>query len=835
MSVETPDEGVNDTPPTPTPTPSVRLGPRLVGARLALFWEQLWPALLPALMLAGIFLALALFDILPLLPGWLHGLVLVLIAGGLVWLIWRGVRRVTIAGIEAARRRIEQASDLAHRPLQTLSDKIGAGGDDEESVALWRLHQQRLAEMARRLRVGIPTPGAGRADPWALRILLLVILFIGAAVGGSTADQRLLRAFNPEFSAFAAAGPGNLEIWITPPAYTGLAPMFPGRAQEPADGDGPAPLTIVKAPVGSNLTARVSGGRGKTELVLGDRRVAFETVDDENVKIEAGLEQSGRLAVVQDGVKLAEWTLELVADQPPTVEFSAPPARGARGALRIAFRAKDDYGLQNAAAELHRTYERGAVIGKEKFELPLNLPGPNARTADEFDFHDLTPHPWAGLPVRIRLRVADGAGHVVHGDPVQIVLPERMFRHPVARAVIEQRKRLTTEPERRRSIIQRLAVIASQPGMFDHRTVTYLALSAAASRLVHEPGDTAIPQVRDLLWDTALGIEDGRLSVAERDLRRAQQELMRALSQNAPNSELERLMRQLEMALNRFLNEIARQAANPNAQDFSPMDPNAQLLRTTDIQRMLKQIRDLLRSGNTKAAREMLAQLRNLLENLRAGRLSGNNAQSQAGRRMMRKFHELIRRQRDLLNRSFRQSNKRDGALKPGAMQGDAKDQRSLREMLKQLRQQLRRMGMKPGGKDGKGPGKAFGEADQFMGEAAGALDRDAPGQATGPQGQALDALQRAGRGMMQQMRSRSARGSGLGMQPRFNPLRQRRDPLGRYMPTPGGIDSDHLKIPDQSTVERAQRILDELRKRAGQGFRPRIELDYIDRLLRRF
>lgn len=88
---------------------------------------------------------------------------------------------------------------------------------------------------------------------------------------------------------------------------------------------------------------------------------------------------------------------------------------------------------------------------------------------------------------------------------------------------------------------------------------------------------------------------------------------------------------------------------------------------------------------------------------------------------------------------------------------------------------------------------------------------------------------------MMQQMRRRSARGSGMGMQPRFNPLRQRRDPLGRYMPTPGGIDNDNLKIPDKSTVERAQRILDELRKRAGQGFRPRIELDYIDRLLRRF
>lgn len=851
MTIETPDKGVAETSkstPTP-PSPPLNLGARLFGARLALFWEQLWPALLPALTLAGVFLALALFDILPLLPRWLHGLVLALTAGGLVWLMWRGLRHVSIAGragltghagIAAARRRIERDSGLAHRPLQALSDHICAGGDDADSVALWRLHQSRMAQAARRLRVGLPMPGAGRGDPWALRALLFVILAIGGVVGGSDTGQRLLRALNPDFSGFAIAGRGKLEIWMTPPAYTGLAPLFPAQAQPASpDATGPKPVVTVKAPAGSNLTALVFGGRGGAELVLGDRRVAFEAVDGENFKIEAGLEQSGRLAVIQNGETLAEWNLELVADTPPHIEFSAPPAPGARGALRIAFRAEDDYGLRNAVAEMRRTYEGGAVIGKEAFELPLNLPGPpesNVRKADEFDFHDLTPHPWAGLPVQIQLRVGDAAGHIAHGDPVKLVLPERVFNHPVARAVIEQRKRLTTEPERRRSIIERLAIIASRPDLFDHRTVTYLALASAASRLVHEPRDTAIPPVRDLLWDTALGIEDGRLSVAERDLRRAQQELMRALSKNAPNAELERLMRQLETALNRFLSEIARRAGDPNEQEMSRTDPNTQLLRTTDIQRMLKQIRDLLRSGNTDAAREMLAQLRNLLENLRAGRRSANSAQSRAGKQMMRKFQELIRRQGELLNRSFRQSRQPDGAIRPGDMKGDAASQRALRELLNQLRKQLGKMGMKDGGgKDGKGPGKAFGEAGKFMDDAAGALDRDAPGQATGPQGDALDALQRAGRGMMQQMRSRSARGSGLGMQPRFNPLQQRRDPLGRYMPTPGGIDSRDLKIPDQGSVERAQRILDELRKRAGQGFRPRIELDYIDRLLRRF
>ena len=40
-------------------------GFRLLVVRLGLFWEQAWPALWPAVALAGVFLAVALFDILP--------------------------------------------------------------------------------------------------------------------------------------------------------------------------------------------------------------------------------------------------------------------------------------------------------------------------------------------------------------------------------------------------------------------------------------------------------------------------------------------------------------------------------------------------------------------------------------------------------------------------------------------------------------------------------------------------------------------------------------------------------------------------------------------------
>jgi hypothetical protein len=61
------------------------------------------------------------------------------------------------------------------------------------------------------------------------------------------------------------------------------------------------------------------------------------------------------------------------------------------------------------------------------------------------------------------------------------------------------------------------------------------------------------------------------------------------------------------------------------------------------------------------------------------------------------------------------------------------------------------------------------------------------------------------------------------------------RDPLGRPMSNNGTFDQGDVKIPDQNTLQKAREILDELRRRAGERYRPEIELDYIERLLKRF
>jgi uncharacterized protein (TIGR02302 family) len=816
-----------------------RLGRKLGLARLALTWERAWLAAWPAVGIAGLFLALALLDVLPHLPGWLHALVLLALAVAFGVAVRRACRRFSAPGAEEARRRLEQASGLDHRPLAAMEDTLAVGGNDPDSAALWRVHQQRMAEMVRRLRVGAPAPGLARLDQWSLRGALLLLLVVGLTAGWRDADERLARAMQPALGVGkSATNVARLDLWITPPSYTGLAPIFPTRlAKAPAGAPPTAPQgaaapdgpVLLKVPAGSKLAAQVQGpGGGKARLRIGDEAVPFETVDRAGGRLETELERSGPLRVELSGETLGAWTVEIVPDRPPTVAFDKPPQPTLHAATGIAFSAADDYGLASVRAELRRTYEKGAVTGKEMTTLELQLPGRNPTSAKESGFHDLAPHKWAGMPVTMELVAVDALGQEGRSQAMPFTLPERQFTNPVARAIIEQRKRLTSEPHKREDIVRRIVEIASEPGAFQHDSVVFLALITARSRLSMDETDGAVEPVRGLLWDTALRLEDGRVSLAERELRRAQEALMKALAENASDAELERLMAELRRALDRYLRAMAQQMMqNPDRQP-QEFDPSTmQMMQSSDLQKMLDQIRDLMRSGARQAAREMLAQLQQMMENMRAMQVMRSRSPQGQGAGMMRQLQQMMQRQRQLMDQSFRQQQQ---GMQPGP--GQAMDQQALQRMLQQFREQMQ--GMQPGQGQGPGSGQFLDRANEAMEQAIRSLQQGRPGDAAGQQGQALEQLRQAGRGLMEQMMERFARESGMGRPRQQRPGQPQRDPLGREM-MGSDADSSDVRIPDESAVQRARDILDELRRRSGQSFRPRIELDYIDRLLHRF
>ncbi|MGE0717923.1 MAG: DUF4175 family protein, partial [Alphaproteobacteria bacterium] len=165
-------------------------------ARLALLWERVWPALWPPAGVAGLFLAVALLDLPARLPGWAHVGLLALFAAAFLAALVLAARRLSVPGVDAALRRVELASGLAHRPLEALRDRpVGTAGADE--AALWAAHQARMRASTARLAVGVPAAGRARRDPLALRAALALLLVIAVAAGRNDGSSRLLRAMNP--------------------------------------------------------------------------------------------------------------------------------------------------------------------------------------------------------------------------------------------------------------------------------------------------------------------------------------------------------------------------------------------------------------------------------------------------------------------------------------------------------------------------------------------------------------------------------------------------------------------------------------------------------------
>src|SRR5207244_1543907 len=138
-------------------------------------------------------------DLLAALPGWAHAAFLGLFAIALVAALLWGLRAAGIAAWPdrlMARRRIELASRLPHRPLQALDDRP-SGPLDGAGALLWAAHQQRMAEAVRRLRVGWPAASLARRDPWGLRSLLAILVLLAVIDAGADWKDRVARALSP--------------------------------------------------------------------------------------------------------------------------------------------------------------------------------------------------------------------------------------------------------------------------------------------------------------------------------------------------------------------------------------------------------------------------------------------------------------------------------------------------------------------------------------------------------------------------------------------------------------------------------------------------------------
>ena len=813
-------------------------------AKLVLAWEAGWTAFLPLLGLALIFVALAWTGPLFLLPGWAHLAVLIVFAAVGLGLGWTRLRHLRWPDSAAVDRRIENASGLAHRPLTTLQDEPAGG--DAVTFSLWQVHRARVLASLTQLRTGIPARGAYEVDPFGLRALVVSAVIVGFFAAGPDRAERLRDAFLPRFTS-AAAIPPSMDVWATPPAYTNLPPLALSRLPE---GE------IIALPGGTQLSVQLSGYETKTPPAFSAPGVAATPLTRQSDGVwngEATLPvppdaQEGTLTLLN-----RTWPVRVLPDAVPSIAFRERPGPTPRQSLRLPWGAEDDYGIESVRAEIRLSERKG-----EPFSLTLASPA--RKTASGAPLHDLTDHPWAGLPVAITLIARDGRGQEGRSEPELLILPARAFTHPVAKAIIDLRRALTDEPDSAPEVARALEKLAIRPQAFSHDTLVFLGLMSARARLIlQESGEDQAPVVRTL-WDLALRLEEGDLTVLERDLREAQQAVQDGLEQDLTDPEMQQRLDAMQQALDRYMQALTRRAIE-NSQRADrprrPRDPNARTVTSRDIQQMMDKARELARQGQKEQAQALLDQLRELMEQLANAEpelADGDESEmseddgdptSQA----LQNLQDLARQQRSLMDRGLQQNRQRgqkgqqgqqgqQGEPQPG--EGDmAGEQESLRRRLGEIMRQL--------GEANGGMPQGLGRAEQAMRDALSRLQQGQQGGAAGAQQQALDQLRDAMRGLADQQRQQAGEGQGAGQgrpRPGQRPGQQtttgqNRDPLGRDrgdQPQGNGLSGDdRVRIPDDSAVERARTIFDDLRRRAADPTRPTLEREYIDRLLRGF
>lgn len=841
-----------------------RLAGRRALARSAILFERIWPALWPPLGVAGLFICAALLDLPRLLPPWAHIGLLAFTAVLIVGLLIRGLISISPPDDKAADRRLELASGFTHRPLAVLSDRPARGdiGPDAASVALWQAHVMRAVQQVRRLRVGLPHPGLARQDPRALRAGLMVALLACLAIAGEDAPTRLAQAMEPTLPPPAPGLTTQLQAWITPPAYTRLAPIF-----LKSDGG------TVSAPAGSRLTVSVTGGEGSPTLSLDGHAQPFRALDKLSFQTDRNLTEGGHLTVRRNGSELAAWDLTVVADQPPAAEWTANPSRAPESQeTRLPWRATDDYGVVSLQAELHLRDRPNAP----PLVVSIPLPGGDPKSAQGVNQQDLTAHPWAGLPVIARLVARDAPGQVGESRAAEFVLPERPFHNPVARALMAIRKDLSLHPDDRKAATDGLEALLMTPDAFGGDYGAYLNLGAITALLFDNQMPRAVEQAQQRMWDLALHMEEGQTERTARELEAARQAARDALNKaiqdpnEANRKALDQKLQELEQAIEQHLQALMEEARRNN--DTMPYDPEAQQLSNRDLDRLAEQARQAAREGRMQDAQQRMAELERMLDQLRSARAEHgsdsqrNQAQRQRGRQQMGVVQDMIGRQGGLLDHA--QNRAQDSARPPGSQaptqpadesaqrEADRRVQQALRRALGELMQQF-------GDLTGQVP-PSLSEADTAMRSAGQQLAQGDDAGASASEQKAIEALQKGGQEMGQAMARQfggqgqdgsgpdgDSEGMGLTLQdgqgngpgrgwhggPPDQAQPGNRDPLGRrYGQGDSGADeSADVQVPEQRERQRTQAIEEELRRRDADKLRPQMELDYIDRLLKQF
>ena len=528
-------------------------------------------------------------------------------------------------------------------------------------------------------------------------------------------------------------------------------------------------------------------------------------------------------------------------------------------------------------------------------DLPLPITG-SRRDISDFIIQDFSDHAWANLPVVVTLSAQDVAHQTAATSPFVMRLPGRRFFDPLAAAMIELRRDLLWSAQNAPQVAVLLRALSHRPEDVFRSEAAYLRLRHLLHLLegaLDGPAGRLSATMRDEMaqgrWLLAILLEEGDLSDALARLRRAQDRLSEAMKNGASDAEIAELMQEFRDASEAYMRQLGRQQAQGGAPKSDPSDSDVELSQN-DLQRMMDRIQELMEQERMAEAQQALEDLRQKMKNMQV--TQGQGQGQSPGQQSLDGLSETLRDQQGLSDEALRdlqkqtnpqsppQNDPQTGQGRQGSSQSDVPDnnaesgqttergetgetgeggtdqvgrdpsgqgrsvqsgadltRQSLAERQRALRRELQRQKQAlPEGQTGGGDTtrEALERADQAMKLAEQALGYDDLAEAINRQSQALDALRNGLRALGKAV-NQTDRDGGERSKTSGRDGNEATDPLGRRIGTSGQSESDETVLDGQDVYRRARDLLDEIRRRTGEGERSDIERDYLQRLLERF
>ena len=739
---------------------------------------------------------------------------------------------------------------MKHRPLSSKKDEPIPYSDR----LLWLREKKRKAATLSGLKAPAPQPIIAMMDKNGFRLAVLVALICGYIVAGDERHIRIKSGLMP-FEGWTITENEtrpNIAFWITPPEYTTLKRIEPLKT--------PNALQIPQGSIATiNIPSSIFSGLFPPYLKAGNERFDAAFQEDGTYTLELEIPPVENLTLKTGLIKSQSWAVDYIHDKTPQIKMLENPQSLSDAQVQFPLSVADDYGVAKLHMRLTLDPDAGAPpLGWPHEETRSVLSPPNT----EFQIaplYDLSSHPWAGLPVIAQFTAHDHIDQIAQAAPIQLILPERQFTHPVAQKIIEVRKYLTWNAKAPyRESAMALEGLLYRPDLYGYDTRVYLPLRAAASRLYYnEPSADTAMNMLPLLWDIALYLEDGNLSLSARDFKAAQKELEELLQDpNASEADIAAAMQRLREAFAEYMQSLAQEIQKNMAQNGQmqiPPEMLNQFMSMDDLASMLDQMEADALAGDKNAAQDMLSKLQRLMDMTNPNTQQAMPPDMQMMQQGINELEELIKRQEDLRAQTSKQAeliDMLDGldlnnfAAQFGVEPEDLRDEETPfvdtsenKAEQEALRYILGQLMLAADEKIGEIP-ESMGLAEQAMRSSENQLGDNRPALSVTFQDEALEQLKQAQQDLAKQLSQRMQQMTGFSFGGMAGGMQY--DPLGRPMlgeqdgEDNPGIGSD-IEIQNESGRKRVREILEELRNRAAQRGRPQEELDYYRRLLKRF